>query len=212
MRKILIVGMATLVTFLAGCAPSSQTGTSYNREEARKVQQVRVGQVLDVQVVNIEGTKSGAGGLAGAAVGGIAGSSVGGGKGSDIAAVVGAVVGATVGAMAEESLTAKQGHEYTIRLESGDIISVVQAFDPEKPDAVASGDWVKILQQGSSTRVNKLENYSNFKADGSGGGGTAGGSTGGGTPTTGDDAGGGDIGGSNQDANSSTTEKASNNG
>jgi outer membrane lipoprotein SlyB len=146
-----------LGTVVIGCAPSSQTGSSYNREEARKVQQVRIGQVLDVQLINIEGTKTGAGGVAGGAIGGIAGSGIGGGSGSDIAAVVGVVIGAAAGAMAEESLTEKQGHEYTIRLESGDVISVVQAYDPDLPDNIVAGDWVKILQQGSTTRVNKLQ-------------------------------------------------------
>ncbi|GAA5214399.1 glycine zipper 2TM domain-containing protein [Corallincola platygyrae] len=214
MRKILIVSIVATATLLAGCAPSSQTGSSYNREEARRVQQVRVGQVIDVQVVNIEGTKTGAGGAAGAVAGGIAGSAVGDGKGSDLAAVAGAVIGAAIGAMAEESLTEKQGHEYTIRLESGDIISVVQAFDPELPDEILAGDWVKILQQGSSTRVNKLQNYSAFKDDSAGGGSGAGGSGGGGMA---DDGGTGDAAGGsgdepNQDANSSTVDTVSSNG
>jgi outer membrane lipoprotein SlyB len=150
---------------LMGCVPSSQTGTDYSRQEARKAQQIKIGQVIEVSVVNIEGTKSGAGGVAGGAVGGLAaGSAIGGGTGSDIAAIAGVVIGAAAGAMAEEKLTEKQGHEYTIRLEpSGKFMSVVQAHDPDKPDNIVPGDYVKLLVQGSTYRVVKLENYQSFK-------------------------------------------------
>ena len=68
---------AVLVFTLLGCVPATQTGTSYSRGEARTVQQVQIGKVIEVTEITIEGTKSGAGGLVGGAVGGIAGGSTG---------------------------------------------------------------------------------------------------------------------------------------
>ena len=72
---------AVLVFTLLGCVPATQTGTSYSRGEARTVQQVQIGKVIEVTEITIEGTKSGAGGLVGGAVGGIAGGSTGSGAG-----------------------------------------------------------------------------------------------------------------------------------
>jgi outer membrane lipoprotein SlyB len=99
----------------------------------------------------IEGTKSAAGTLAGGAVGGIAGSSVGGGKGSQIAAVVGAVAGGVAGSAAEEGLTRRQGIDITVRLDSGELISVVQELAPESSFRV--GDRVRVLTLDGETRI-----------------------------------------------------------
>jgi outer membrane lipoprotein SlyB len=141
---------------LTACVPASQTGTSYSRGEARTVQRVKIGQIIDVTPVQIEGTKSGAGGLVGGAVGGIAGST-GSGTTGDIVGVLAGTAGAIVGAKAEEALTRADGEEYTIRLENGDVISVVQAIDPEA-EAIVAGDSVKLLTQGGTYRVVRLPN------------------------------------------------------
>jgi len=142
---------------VAACVPSSQTGTSYSRDEARKVQNVLIGQVLDIQDAQIEGTKSGIGGAVGGVAGGIAGSTLGGGKGSDLFAIAGAVAGAAAGAVAEEGMTRKVAKEYTVRLTTDEVISVVQAVDPNEP-AIAVGDSVKVLRQQGTYRINKLPN------------------------------------------------------
>lgn len=156
MKKFMLITSVTLlsVTLTAACVPSSQTGSSYSRDEARRVQQIELGTVLDKQWVNIEGTKSGLGGAAGGIIGGVAGSAIGDGKGSDIASAVGAVVGAVVGAKAEESSTRQQAVEYTIRLETGKVLSVVQAEEPEKP--IAIGETVKLLSQGATYRISPV--------------------------------------------------------
>ncbi len=161
MRTMLMTILAT--TLLTACVPSSQTGTSYSRDEARKVQEIMIGQVLDVQEVQIEGTKSGLGGLVGGAAGGVAASTVGGGTGKDLATIAGAVVGAAVGAMAEEGLTKSTGREYTVRLTTDEIISVVQAVDAEQPEPIVAGDTVKMLRQEGTYRINKIANPDTFK-------------------------------------------------
>ena len=73
--------LAGLLVGATGCM-STLTGESYSRDEARRAQTVEYGMVEYVRPVVIEGTKSGVGPAAGAAVGGIAGSTVGHGRGS----------------------------------------------------------------------------------------------------------------------------------
>ena len=141
----LLLGMAVA---LGGCA-GSKSGDTYTRDEARRVQNVQLGTVEASRPIKIEGTKTVIGSGAGTVVGAIAGSSTGQGKGSAIGSVLGAVAGGVVGAAAEEGITRQDGVEITVRLESGRIISVVQAgkeqFQP--------GDKVRILEGGGETRV-----------------------------------------------------------
>jgi outer membrane lipoprotein SlyB len=146
---------AALVFQLSSCVPATQTGSSYSRREARVLQQVKIGKVLEVAEVFIEGTKSGAGGLVGGAVGAIAGRNTGSGAGGKIASVLGGAVGSVVGAKIEEARTRSRGHEYTIRLDKGELISVVQAIDPKAVQIVV-GDEVKLLSQGDTYRVTRL--------------------------------------------------------
>lgn len=141
---------------LSACLPTKQTGTSYSRDEVRTVQNVQLGRVIDVTSVRIEGTNSGVGGAIGGAVGGIAGSTADDGAVGDIAAVLAGTAGAIVGAKLEDAATRATGEEYTIKLENGEVISVVQAVDP-KAEPIVAGDSVKLLSQGGTFRVTKLK-------------------------------------------------------
>ncbi len=89
MRKsvLLVASFSTMAMLLTGCQ-SSLTGDSYSRDEARRVQTIRMGTIESLRPVKIEGTKTPIGGIAGAAVGGVGGSAIGGGKGSIVAAYV----------------------------------------------------------------------------------------------------------------------------
>ena len=140
--------LLSLSLFLAACA-SSQSGSVYSRDEARKAQTVRMGVVESVRTVRIEGTKSPVGTVAGGAVGGIAGSSIGHGRGSAAAAVVGAVVGGLAGAAAEEGLTRKDGLEITVKLDNGTLVAVVQEADEQ----FQPGQRVRRIEYGGTTRV-----------------------------------------------------------
>lgn len=134
---------------LAGCA-GGKGSDDYERAEARRVYEVKMGVVENVRAVKLEGTGSGVGTAAGAAVGGIAGSEAGHGKGSAVGAVLGAVVGGIAGAAAEEGVTRKAGQEITVRLDSGRTIAVVQEDTGEK---FAKGDRVRLLESGGQARV-----------------------------------------------------------
>ncbi len=126
---------------LAGCA-GSMSGDVYSRERAQRVQTVEYGQVVEVRQVQIEGTKSGVGALAGGAMGGALGSGIGRGSGSTIAIVGGAIAGAAAGAAAEEAVTKQPGLEITVRMDSGQTLSLVQGMDPP----VQVGDRVKLMR------------------------------------------------------------------
>ncbi len=152
MKKVGALLTAVLsVSLLAGCA-SDLSGNTYSRDEARKVQYVSFGIVESVTPVVIEGrTNSPLGGAAGAVVGGIAGSEIGGGKGQSIASVLGAVAGGIVGNKIEESATRAQGQEVTVRLENGELISVVQ--EVKNGQFFRPGDRIRVLDSQGSTRL-----------------------------------------------------------
>jgi len=148
MRITRLLAISLLSVFLAACA-SSNSGSVYSRDEARKVQTVKTGTVESVRQVKLEGTKTPIGTVAGGAVGGIAGSSVGHGRGSAVGAVVGAVVGGLAGAAAEEGITRKDGLEITVKLDGGGLIAIVQEAD----EAFKAGERVRILENGGTSRV-----------------------------------------------------------
>jgi len=157
-KRVLTRGLILMscLAALTACIPSKQTGTTYSRDEVRTVQNVKLGRVVDVTVVQIEGTRSGGGELVGGAIGGVAGKSTGSGIEGDLAAVAGGVVGAIIGSRVEEGVTKAEGREYTIKLDDGEVISVVQAYDADAEEILA-GDSVKILAQGGTFRVTKLK-------------------------------------------------------
>lgn len=155
MRKVIILAasMTVVSTLMTGCA-SSLTGDSYSRDDARQVQTVRLGTIVALRPVKIEGTKTAIGSVAGGAVGGIAGSTVGGGKGSAVAAVIGAVAGGLLGSAAEEGMTRTQGVEITIREDDGSLRAYVQAVEPNQIFRV--DQRVRIMSVNGANRVAPL--------------------------------------------------------
>jgi len=148
MRGITPFCMMCLAALAAGCA-SSRSGSAYERHQARQEMTVRFGIVESVREVVIEGTRSPAGPMAGAALGGLAGSNIGGGRGATAGAIVGAVAGGVAGAAIEESATRRPGLEITVRLESGQYIAVTQEAD----EAFHPGERVRVLRGGGASRI-----------------------------------------------------------
>ena len=149
MQQIIRVTVVFTMALLMGACASSNSGGVYQRGEARQIQTVKTGVVESVRQVRLEGTKTPIGGGAGAVVGGVAGSTVGGGRGQIITSVLGAVVGGIAGAAAEEGLTRKDGIEVTVKLDSGNLIAVVQEADEQ----FSPGDKVRIVESGGVARV-----------------------------------------------------------
>ena len=146
LSKLLLV--ATLSVFVAACA-SSNSGSVYKRDDARKVQTVKTGVVESVRTVKLEGTKTPIGTVAGGAIGGIAGSSVGHGRGSAVVAVIGAVAGAIAGSAIEEGVTRKDALEITVKLDGGSMIAIVQEADEQ----FHPGEKVRIVENSETSRV-----------------------------------------------------------
>ena len=67
MRKsvLLVAAFSTMTVLLGGCT-SSLTGDTYSRDEARRVQTVRMGTIVALRPVQIEGTKTPIGAATGA--------------------------------------------------------------------------------------------------------------------------------------------------
>ena len=147
-RFIVLTTLLGAATALGGCA-STSSGDVYNARQARQEMTVRLGVVESVRKVSLEGSKSGVGTIAGAAVGGVASSNLGGGKGQTIATVLGAVAGGLLGNVLEEQGTRKLGLEITVKLDNGELKAVTQEADEDfKP-----GERVRLLSGGGTTRV-----------------------------------------------------------
>jgi outer membrane lipoprotein SlyB len=144
-------GALAALLILGGCAQGLGGGT-YSRTEARRAMTVQFGTVESVRGVQLEGTKSPVGTVAGAAVGGIAGSTIGGGRGQAVATVIGAVAGGVAGAAVEEGVTRTQGVEVTVRLDNGQELAVVQADEGE---GFRPGERVSVLSDAGTTRVTR---------------------------------------------------------
>jgi len=151
LRSRALLGALVAVLTLSGCA-SGLGGGTYSRGEARRTMVVQFGTIESVRMVQLEGTKTPVGTVAGAAVGGIAGSSVGGSRGSAIGAVLGAVAGGLAGSAIEEGVTRSQGVEVTVQLESGQYLAVVQEDGGEQ---FRPGERVRILRDAGTTRVTR---------------------------------------------------------
>lgn len=143
--------VAALSVTVAGCArqisPNTVEGSSVGavQESFRgtveliRVVQVQEGQRLQDNTVGIL-----VGGLAGAA----AGSFIGSGSGRIIATGAGAVAGAAAGSAAERELSRQEALEYTVQLDDGRLVTIVQG--PGEP--IVTGDRV-LVQMGGGARA-----------------------------------------------------------
>ncbi|POA19789.1 hypothetical protein C1886_11450 [Pseudomonas sp. FW300-N1A1] len=152
MRKsvLLVASFSTMAMLLTGCQ-SSLTGDSYSRDEARRVQTIRMGTIEALRPVKIEGTKTPIGSIAGAAVGGVGASSIGQGNGSIVAGIIGAVAGGLIGSATEEGLTRTQGVEITVREDDGSMRAYVQQV--QENEVFRVGERVRIASVDGTSRV-----------------------------------------------------------
>jgi outer membrane lipoprotein SlyB len=141
--------LAALVTI--GCATPS-SGRIYSRQEARHAWDVHYGRVVAVDDAIIEGSRTALGRIGGGFVGYEVGRTVGGGSGRAVAGAVGAVAGAVAGQAIEERATREDAWQFTVDLEGGRTISIVQARD----QSFAVGERVRIyMRRDGAARVAK---------------------------------------------------------
>lgn len=151
MLRVLAV---TLVGFtLAGCVnDNTLSGDVYSASEAKQVQNVTYGTIVNVRQVQIQGGDENnvIGALGGAVLGGFLGNTVGGGTGRSLATAAGAVAGGVAGQGVQGAMNKSQGVELEIRKDDGSSIMVVQKQGNSR---FAAGQRVALATNGRQVTV-----------------------------------------------------------
>ena len=150
LRRIGVLAVAMALP-LAACAPP-QTGSFVGAGQVQVAQDVATGTVIAARPVAVRGTNPGgelAGTVGGAALGGAIGNQIGDGEGRDIARAIGIIAGAAAGNRAAGEATVQQSVEWTVRLDGGRTIAVIQS-EP----TFAQGQRVQVVRgAGGLTRI-----------------------------------------------------------
>lgn len=151
MRMATLKGATLAVLGAAALAACTQpSGNVVASNQAQVAQSVQFGTVVASRNVTVQGNQGAQ--AAGAVVGGIAGAAlgqnIGGGTGKVLATGAGATAGATAGLAAGRAAGGHQSIEWTVRLESGQTISVIQASP-----TFAVGQRVQVIGGGTNTRL-----------------------------------------------------------
>jgi outer membrane lipoprotein SlyB len=138
-----------LVAALAACTPQ-QNANVLPGNTALTASTVSYGTIVSSRVVQLQGGQGSQ--AAGAVLGGLAGAAlgqnVGGGTGKVVATGVGATAGAAAGLQAGKTVAGRQSIEWTVRMDNGATIAVVQG-EP----AFAVGQRVQVITGGGQTRL-----------------------------------------------------------
>jgi outer membrane lipoprotein SlyB len=121
MRRLLV---GALLLSISGCAHPGKS--RYDAAVVGQPSVLQYGTVMSARDVEIQGRNTGTGAAIGAGGGAIAGSALGSGWGSVAGALGGLVVGGLAGAGTEQALAHHKGIEYTIAVENGPTVSIVQ--------------------------------------------------------------------------------------
>lgn len=153
MKKIYLVFTSLLLSLsLVGCA-QNLSPNSYYGHEVNASSTVKKGVIVSRRAVNVN-NNTGVGGLAGAATGAAAGSMIGGNPAVNIiGAIGGAVVGGLAGNAIDSGVNRHQGIEYIIKLNDGNMVSVVQVqqgiFNVHQRVMVLFGHTTRIIPDNS---------------------------------------------------------------
>ena len=148
-----VLGVSLIGLTLAGCVNNdSLSGDVYSASEAKQVQNVTYGTIVNARPVQIQGGDENnvMGAIGGAVLGGFLGNTVGGGTGRSLATAAGAVAGGVAGQGVQGAMNKTQGVELEIRKDDGNTILVVQK-QGSTPFSV--GQRVAIAGSGSQVTV-----------------------------------------------------------
>ncbi|MDR0942066.1 MAG: glycine zipper 2TM domain-containing protein [Holosporales bacterium] len=124
-----LIALLAGVVILVGCSGSEFSGDRYDTRNVGEVARTDCGTIVSMRKIEIKPDPSIAGTALGAAVGGLGGSLVGGGKGQYLTAAAGAIAGGVAGnAIASRP---EEGVEYTIKLDTGSMITIAQGVTPK---------------------------------------------------------------------------------
>lgn len=151
MRKVAVLASVLVVALMfSGCARQSQN--TYRYDEVGRSSAVSFGTIVAVRPVDIIGQNTGLGAGLGATAGAGVGSQIGQGTGNAWAVVGGVIIGAVAGAIAEQAVADRTGVEYTVTLESGVTLTIVQET-PQGERILGAGERVIVQNTGGYQRV-----------------------------------------------------------
>ncbi|CAH6660665.1 outer membrane lipoprotein SlyB [Pseudocitrobacter vendiensis] len=151
MLRVLTASMIGLS--LTGCVSSSGlSGDVYSASEAKQVQNVTYGTIVNTRPVQIQGGDDSnvIGAIGGAVLGGFLGNTIGGGTGRSLATAAGAVAGGVAGQGVQGAMNKTQGVELEIRKDDGNTIMVVQKQGDTR---FSVGQRVVMASNGSQVTV-----------------------------------------------------------
>lgn len=152
--SVYVLGLCFSLSLLTGCARDISSD-SYEEASVGSVASTYPCTVVSVRKVKVSGheklSDNTAGILGGALAGGVLGNMVGGGRGRTLATAAGALAGATAGSYAQKKLEEQVGYEYTVKLESGKMMTIVQG--PRHPLAPGQAANLIISSEGRSRLV-----------------------------------------------------------
>jgi outer membrane lipoprotein SlyB len=147
MKKILCIALAACLTGLTlGCSHRSGS-TGY---AANQVMNVEYGTVRELRRVNMRGYSNGVGAVTGAVVGAVTGSAVSGRWDKGLGAMLGIMVGGLVGSAAQQNMTAADGYELVIQLDSGRTVAIAV---PAADGQFNIGQRVKLMENARGSQV-----------------------------------------------------------
>lgn len=151
MKSIRKLTVVISIGILFSACTTGLTGNNYSPTEARAVQEVSFGKVLNVRQVLIDGTNSGQGATVGGLAGAVGGSTYGTGNTNIIATTGGGLLGSVLGQGAELGVTRKKGVELVIAVDGGRTIALVQEVSADTTFTV--GQRVRLMTLGGATRA-----------------------------------------------------------
>jgi outer membrane lipoprotein SlyB len=146
--RLALALLAALV--LPGCQRSGQN--TYSASEVGYARAVDFGTVVAVREVAIKGEQTGIGAAVGGAAGGVAGAAFGHGIGNVASTLGGVLLGGLAGAGAEQAIGDRTGLEYTVTMQNGSTIQVVQNRN-EGDRVLQPGERVMVQANGATQRV-----------------------------------------------------------
>ena len=141
---------------MSACAPTN-TGRTYSNNQLGSTASVETGTIVSTREVNVAGSNSGIGTVAGAGAGAVAGSALGHKTRTNIlGAIGGAVLGGIIGHGVEDIATRGKATEFVVQRADGSTFAVVQTNE----DNLQPGERVLVVS-GDKTRLTRDTNTYN---------------------------------------------------
>lgn len=141
------VAVVLLAATLSACT-TNPSPNSYDADAVGLVRRAEQGEVVSYRWVEVR-TEKGVGTVVGAGVGGAVGSTIGRGGTGVAGAIGGALIGGLLGNAIDKQAGRKNGFEYVVRTNSGELVTLVQLDAQPIPE----GAPVLILYSRDSSRL-----------------------------------------------------------